>query len=117
MELLYFTCIVVLIIFFIFLVTNENSSEPYRTFRDYKQMSRLPWVLPPTRVGSGSLGGYQAEQVRKRFPGLRFIVGEIPDSCPSNCPNLGGRMSQTGNSFNPNTYSYIGTLSNSDIRY
>ena len=65
-------------------------------------MSRLPWGLPPS-IGSGSLGNYQSKQMKKMYPGLRFFTGQIPDSCPSNCSTLMGRIPPTGNSYNPIT--------------
>lgn len=78
----------------------------------YERMSQLPFALPP--VGRGSLGYAQHQYLLKIHPG-NIVEREVPVSCPlpsnayipASCPNNGVRISQTGNSLNPNTYSYI----------
>ena len=70
----------------------------------FYQMSHLPYAVPPT--GRGSLGYPQKKFLEAMYPPLQYEIAPVPISCPPR----GIRISQTGNSYNPNTQSGFGMI-------
>ena len=112
------TLFLILVIGVVFIVLywgrySSKSQEGFHgsTFSDYVLMSRLPWVTPPMSIGS--LGGEKIEQVKQKYPGLKFSTADVPISVPPD----GVRIYETGNTYNPNVHSYIGLIEPPDLRW